>query len=375
MKINYFFPVFDGDNFKEYFSNFKKSAFYKKWDNFKVFFVCNKNNKKNLEYLEEECKNNKNCDLIVLNENFTYNNAFYKTLNKFDGDILFLGDTNIFKIDIIFEKCFEKYEKQASVVHIVKKHSPFKSFFINIAKGVYNFFIKLFTNKTDRLNIISLGLIDKNILDILKTLPNKCCFLKNTKNLLGFETRTVYIPPQTKTYKPKFKEKTWALKLFIISCCFTFCVSLLLILLNCFIKNIMVYNIIGLIIVFLSLSSAIISLPKHIFDIRNYTSKNISEIVENTESGKETTNIIKETTESAKGKSTIYEKKENSKEGATIYEKIENLKEEKEAIKENNNEQKETNTLKVTKTTTQNKTKNTTKTIAKNNNKMRKTTK
>lgn len=274
MNINYFFPVFANDNIKDYLKNFKSSTFFKSHENFNFIFVCDQNDKTNLATLKTEVKKNKGSKLITLNKPFIYNDAFYYAIQYFNGDVVLLGDTKVARIDLVFEKCMQKYNKNINVVHIVKKQTKFKGFIFNILNSVYNFFIKIFTNKLDRLNVISLGLIDKNIIDILKTLPTKCCFLKNTKSLLGFETRTIYIPPKTLTYKLNFKKKTWSLISCIVGTVLTLCLITTLILLNCFIKqNVLVYNIIGVVLIAFSLSTTIITLPKHFFDIRNYENR------------------------------------------------------------------------------------------------------
>lgn len=273
MKIDYFFPVFKGDDFKTYLNNFKSSNFFKSNNNFNFIFVCESSDTDNLNFLKTELKN-KNSKLITINNSFAYNDAFKNAIQFFNADVVLLGDTKVNRIDLVFEKCFEKYKKNISVVHIVKKQTKFKSFIYNILYSIYNFFIKVFTDKTDRLNVISLGLIDKDVIEILKTLPNKCCFLKNTKNLLGFETRTIYIPPNTKTYKLDFKQKTGTLITSITGGVLSLVFIVTLILLNCFVtQGRLIYNIAISIFIIFSLSVFITTLPKHFFDIRNYDNR------------------------------------------------------------------------------------------------------
>lgn len=283
MKIEYFFPVFKEDNIKEYLSNFKKTDFFKKNKDFKFLFVCHKEDKINLEYLSKEALKNENYKILVSDKYFTYNDAFSFSVGHFKADVVLLGDTKISRIDLVFEKCLEKYNKKANVVHIIKKHTGVKGFLKNLALKIYNFFIQIFTGKKDRCNIISMGLIDKDVIDILKVLPHKHCFLKNTKSLKGFESRTIYIDAKTKTYKLNYKQTTG----FLIGTYVSLALSLLLIalqiLLNILIKDgLVVYNIINTIVVLVSLTTTAILFPKHIFDIRNRENRkkefNIEEI-------------------------------------------------------------------------------------------------
>ncbi len=274
MKINYFFPVFLGDKIDTCLKNFKSSTFFKKYSNYNFIYVCDIADVENKKVLETEVKKNKKDKLILLDKCFTYNDAFYNAISYFDGDVLLLGDTKINRIDLVFEKCMQKYEKNINVVHVIKKQTKFKGFILNTLKAIYNFFINIFTGKKDRMNLVSLGLIDKSILELLKVLPNKCCFLKNTKDLLGFETRTIYIPQDTKTYKLNYKKKTGALLSFIISSIVMFSLIITLILLNIFIKqDILVYNLLGILFIAFCISISVTTLPKHFFDIRNYENK------------------------------------------------------------------------------------------------------
>lgn len=270
MKIGYFFPVFKEDKIEKFLLDFKKSKFFENNKDYEMIFVCQKEDKENLDYLLSLEKKEKNNKVIILNKPFTYNDAFYYALPKFKTDIVLLGDTKISRNDIVFEKCVEKYLKKANVVHVVKKYSGFKGFWVNLARNVYNFFIKIFTSKKDRCNVISLGLIDKNIIELLQVLPYKSMFLKNTKDLRGFETRSIYIDPKTKTYKNNFKKTTGYLIATYVSAGIFGVLLLTQILLNIFLKgNLSGYNIINIILLFLSLITSCIVFPKHIFDIRN----------------------------------------------------------------------------------------------------------
>lgn len=282
MKINYFFPIFFKENIKDFFDNFVKSKNYQKYcESSKIIFVCCKKDKNNIEYLESQFSNKELYKIICINKEFNYNDAFKAAIKYFDGDFILLGDTKISKIDIIFDKCIEKKKEKINLIHVVKKRTKFKGFVFNLLGKIYNFFIKIFTGKFDRLNVISLGLIDKNIIDVLKHLPNKCCFLKNTKQLRGFESRTIYIDEKIETSKLNYKQKTSCLISSFIALCLFILSVFLTIMLNIFIdSDLFAYNIISFLFIFICLISICIFIPKHIFDIRNRENRNINYKVE-----------------------------------------------------------------------------------------------
>lgn len=275
MKIDYFFPVFNKDDAKGVLENFFKTEFFKKNKENKIIVCCNNKDEQNLTYLKSKSKNNKKFKLLILDNEFTYNDAFYYAVDNFDGDVVLLGDCKIERNDLVFASCLEKYNKGASLVHIFKRHKGIKVFFANIFSGAYNFFIKIFTNKRDRLNVISLGLISKDIVDLLKVLPKKRCFLKNTKDLIGYESRTVYIDGKTKTYKPNFKKATGSLITSIVAGSINILSLFLIILLNCLTSIPTAVNIVLGSAIILSVILVALFLPKHFFDIRNYPTKNL----------------------------------------------------------------------------------------------------
>lgn len=270
MKIDYFFPIFKEDDTEGFLNNFKKTSFFLENKNFSFVFVVEKDDVNTIKFLSEQAKSCPEYKILIANKSFSYNDAFSLAIDGFTGDIVLLGDMKIAKLDLIFANCLSKKQKNASVVHVVKKQTGFRGFWKNLSAKIYNFFIKIFTSKKDRLNVVSLGLIDKNIIELLQVLPNKRCFIKNTKDLKGFETRTIYINPKTKTYKPNFKQKTTALKTFFISLSLFFVLLGLVIAVNKLLN--VVPPIINIILVFLIFSSFILCsmiLPKHFFDCRN----------------------------------------------------------------------------------------------------------
>lgn len=270
MKIDYFFPVFKEDNAKEFLTNFVKSKFFLEHPEHNMFFVVEKNDENNLEFLSSEAIRHPEYKVVIANKQFTYNDAFSLAINYFNGDMVLLGDVKLARNDLIFESCLQKKQKNASVVHVVKKRTGFKGFWYNLCLKTYNFFVKLYTGKKDRLNIISLGLIDKNIIQLLQVLPNKRCFIKNTKYLKGFETRTIYVSPNTKVYKTNYKKKTNALITFFVSLGVFALSTITTIILNSLINNIApVINIFLSFVIFASFILCAMNLPKHFFDCRN----------------------------------------------------------------------------------------------------------
>jgi len=278
LQITYFLPIFKDNNASTVLQNFKTSLFYKSNANTSNFvFVCGEEDK-NLDVLKQEVNLNSNNTLVTISKNdFTYNDAFYCGLTYLNGEVVLLLDPYLARNDAVCQKCLEKFSKGVNVVHIVKRKQGFKGFLTKIWQGIYNFFIKIFTGKTDRCNVTSLGLIDKDVIDILKALPNKCCFLKNTKQLYGVNSRTIYIDAKTNTYKLNYKRKTTSLTATIISLFVSlFLLGFLLGFDLGFTKFIVSLNITVILLIVLGLVVSLLLFQKHLFDVRNNETPNIS---------------------------------------------------------------------------------------------------
>ena len=275
MKISYFFPVFEEDDAKDFFETFLQSKFYAQNSQAEIFVCACELDKKNVKHLSSLVKKHNNVKLFLCEQKFEYNDAFSFCLDKFDGDILLLGDCKIKKIEAIFSKCIEKNQKGANVVHVCKKRGKLKSFFVETKNKIYNLFVWLFTGKKEKCNQISLGLIDKNVVDILKTLKPKACFLKNTKSFFGFNSRTIYIDEKIETYEPKLKTNNSSMKLFFSSIIFSAVLSLLILFLCLFAKNSAeILIIMCIFFALIGLFVAHIFWQKHKFDVRNMPHEN-----------------------------------------------------------------------------------------------------
>ena len=266
MKLTYFFPVFREDDCEEFFTNFLQTNFFLKNQAEKIIVVLNQDDEKNLQKIKKIAKKHQFFMIFTSKKQFSYNSALKSALDYFDGDVLLLGDLKTKNIQFIFEKCLEKHKKGAKVVNVKKAN---QSIFARIWQKIYGGFTKLFTNKKDDGALLSLGLIDKDVLDIMKSIPDKAIFIKNVDYNYNLPLSTLYIDKNVAIYKENFFKKTFALKmLFVSSALFVFNL-LLLVLLNLFLKDMVVFNCIAISVEFLLLVLVSVSLPKQIFDCRN----------------------------------------------------------------------------------------------------------
>ncbi|MDR0850603.1 MAG: hypothetical protein LBN07_03940 [Christensenellaceae bacterium] len=267
MKLSFVFPVINKENILSFWEEFKRSRFFGQVGEYETIFVVSKTDNNSINELSEATKKDGNIKIIVMNKDFAYNRAFREVLPFVTGGVVLLGDVGIENNGEIFEEMLKEYESGAEVVQVKIKQSGFGGFVTRCAGGVYNFFVKMFSENKDILNVPSLGLIDGVVIDIFKELPYKANFLRNAYYLEGVEMRTLYID-KVPVYKNKFNLKTGGL----VAACALSGVTLLcllaLILINALWVPPVFLNIALSLVLIISFLSIFISLSKHVLDVR-----------------------------------------------------------------------------------------------------------
>lgn len=279
MKLTYVFPVTGlKTDVKAFFNEFSKTKFFKKYqEDYELFFVADSENKEVISSAKAMIKTNKNIKLLELEKAFNYGEAFKFCLSYIKGDITLLGDVEYDDNATVFEDMMQKHKEGADVVHVKEKKYGFKAFVDKALGSVYNMFTKLFTSKEDDRGLLSLGLVDKLVTDVLTEIPEKTNFLRNCKTLEGIEVASVEIEPTQKKYKPEYFINTPSLiSSIVMFAVFVLSIGAIVAINVVKAKEIVFLNIILIFVLFVSLLSIFILLNKHILDIRsdNYSNNN-----------------------------------------------------------------------------------------------------
>ena len=279
MKISYVFPVIGlNTDVKTFFGEFSKTNFFKKYaEDYELFFVADRANEEVIAAVKKMIKTNKKIKLLELEKVFNYGMAFRYCVPYIKGDVTLLGDVAYSDNASVFEELMAKHAQGANVVHVKQKKYGFKAFIDKCFGAMYNFFTKLFTGKEDSRALISLGLCDKMVTDVLTELPEKSNFLRNCKNLDGVETECVEVEPDATLYKPDYMIFTPSLiSTIVMFAVFVLSVGSLVAVNIVKAQSLLFINIVLIFVLFISLLSIFILLNKHVLDIRNdnYKSKN-----------------------------------------------------------------------------------------------------
>ena len=272
MKISYVFPVISlTADIKGFFENFSKTKFFNKYkDDYEMFFIMDKANEQGIKIVKSMIKTNKSIKLLELEKVFNYGAAFRFCVPYIKGDVTLLGDIMYESNDVVFEEMMVKHKAGANIVHVKEKKYGFKAFVDKCFEKVYNLFVRLFTGKEDDRGLLSMGLLDSFVIDVLSELPEKSNFLKNCRDIDGVVIDSIEIEPTENKHKPDFFVKTFSLIASIVMAS-VFVLSIgAMIAVNAVKPNTLIaLNIILIFVMLISLLSIFIMLNKHILDVRN----------------------------------------------------------------------------------------------------------
>ena len=279
MKVSYVFPVISlNADVKAFYEKFSQTKFFKKYkDNYELFFILDKENETNIKAVKSMIKSNKSIKLLELENVFNYGTAFRFCVPYIKGDVTLLGDIMYDDNAIVFEEMMAKHKAGANIVHVKEKKHGFKAFVDKCFEKVYNLFVKLFTGKEDDRALLSMGLMDSLVIDVLSELPEKSNFLRNCRSLEGVNIESIEIDPTVNKHKPDFFVKTFSMIASIVMAV-VFILSIGgIIAVNAVKPNSLIaLNIIMVFVMFVSVLSIFIMLNKHVLDVRNdnYTTHN-----------------------------------------------------------------------------------------------------
>lgn len=281
MKVSYVFPVTNQKyDLETFFKNFSKDKFFKKYKSWELFFVVDSNSAIVKESALKLAKQNENIKVVELEKKFNYGAGFKACVPYIKGDVTLLGDLEVPNLPEIFTEMMQKYKDGANIVHAKKQYTGFKAFCKKISHGFYNAFVRMFTGRHDAVALTSVQLLDSLVVDVLRTLPDKSNYLRNCVGLEGVVTDTVYVDPKTPHYKLDYMVRTTSLVMSIVMTVATVLSALALVLVNTIgNRNLLALNIILIFVLLVSVASILITVNKHLLDVRNDNLKQQNSVV------------------------------------------------------------------------------------------------
>lgn len=179
MKYSVIIPIEKNDFFDNAIMSLK--PFCRKYKDSELIFVLSTN--VNCDFF----KKNKKYKAIVIDK-FTINNAIEAAIPYVNGDNLLIAD-QLVNDDKIYLQLADSLEADNMIVNTRKKGKCFK--LKTIYYDAVNFFNKVFISKEDAFANQTLQCIGKDILDVIKKLPQRVNVIKNCLNIAGCEYKTI----------------------------------------------------------------------------------------------------------------------------------------------------------------------------------------
>ena len=185
MKYSVIIPINKNNLFDNVIASLQ--PFCKKYKNTELIFVLSS------QVDSVFFKKNKKYKAIVIDK-FSVNNAIEAAIPFVSGDNLLIAD-QLVSDDKIYLQLADELKADNMIVNTRKKG---KSFWLKtIYYDTVNFFNKIFINKEDAFANQTVQCIGKDILDVIKKLPQRANVIKNCLNVAGCEYKTL-----------EYKEKT-----------------------------------------------------------------------------------------------------------------------------------------------------------------------
>ncbi|MEJ5284018.1 MAG: glycosyltransferase family 2 protein [Brevinematia bacterium] len=169
--------VFSTNNLKEY----------------EFIFVNDGSKDKTLEILSNISQSNKNVKIISFSRNFGHQCAVSAGINECKGDIAIIIDADLQDPPELIPEMIELYKKEnANVIYCVRKERKGETFFKKFTAEIFYKFLNMLSEVNIPLNTGDFRLIDKNVIDTFKKMPERNKFIRGMISWIGFKQIPFY---------------------------------------------------------------------------------------------------------------------------------------------------------------------------------------
>ncbi|WP_293871989.1 glycosyltransferase family 2 protein [Flavobacterium sp.] len=186
--------------------------------NWEVLFVNDGSTDKTLEVLESLAKEHNNLKYISFSRNFGKDNALKSGIDNTSADIIITMDADLQHPPSLIPELISKYEEGYNVVYAHRKGSnPHVSFFSKLFSKLFWKLLNMFSGLKLEDGISDFRLLDKKVIDVLKSLNESELFFRGMVKWVGFKQIGIeYIPNERLSGETNYS-KSQLLKLAVYS--------------------------------------------------------------------------------------------------------------------------------------------------------------
>lgn len=130
---------------------------------------------------------------VECEKDYSYNEQITKAFESVRGECVIICDTNVARYPEYLAELIKQWRLGAKIVRTkVQPSTTFwakiGNFFVKIKNALYNLFLKLNGYKPDALCLNTFQLFDKQVYNLIKALPEKNAYLRNSTELKSYDS-------------------------------------------------------------------------------------------------------------------------------------------------------------------------------------------
>lgn len=178
------------------------------YDKFEVIFVDDGSTDGTLDSLRALNSKNKKIKYLSFSRNFGHQSALRAGLDYALGDCVITMDGDLQHPPALIPEMIKKWEEGYDIVNTVRKDSANTSFLKRKTANIFYCFLNFLSDVKLSKGAADFRLLDKSVVDVLRTIKENDLFLRGTISWLGFKQCGIqYEPNQRNSGKTKYTIK------------------------------------------------------------------------------------------------------------------------------------------------------------------------
>ncbi|MCX7821024.1 MAG: glycosyltransferase family 2 protein [Brevinematales bacterium] len=175
------------------YERLKKVFSNSKLNNYEFIFINDGSKDKTLELLTQISQKDKNAKVISFSRNFGHQCAVSAGINECNGDVAIIIDADLQDPPELIPEIITLYEKEkANVIYCVRKERKGETFFKKFTAEMFYKFLNMLSEVNIPLNTGDFRLIDKNVIETFKKMPERNKFIRGMISWIGFKQIPFY---------------------------------------------------------------------------------------------------------------------------------------------------------------------------------------
>lgn len=203
-KLSVIVPILNEERVLGEFFKRLENALITTCKNYEVIFIDDGSMDSSLDILKGFTKRNINIKIVSLSRNFGHQIALTVGLKFSSGDTAIMMDADLQDPPEIIPKFIEKWKEGYKIVYGIRKERE-EGILKKLAYKLFYRFLRIMSKTNIPLDSGDFSLIDRRIIDLLNSMPEKARFLRGLRSWMGFKQIGVeYNRDRRYAGKPKY---------------------------------------------------------------------------------------------------------------------------------------------------------------------------